>query len=96
MSDTYALLGRILEDCAHEMSCEDQERLHDLMQTYEPYTGDPPQDAQERKITNATCGNCHFQFPAMSAPADLSRAARSGMRHAACPRCYSNDRIFLS
>jgi hypothetical protein len=96
MSDIHALLERVLENCSDRLSEEDQEALHDLAQTYEPYAGDDPEEAASRDLGNALCRNCDFTFPAMAMPAEVSKVAKSAARHAACPRCFSNEEIFLT
>jgi hypothetical protein len=95
MSDTHAMLSRVLDTFHSNMSEEDQDAMQDLIEIYKPYKGDRPEEASKRTLANAKCENCTYTFPVMSMPAEVGKTARSAMRHAACPRCFSNIDIML-
>ena len=96
MSNPYNLLVRLAEACQDRITEEDREDIISLAEIYQPYEGDDAEEAKKRQFLNARCGNCEFSFPVMPMPSELGRAARSSLRHAACPRCFSNTNIFVS
>ena len=74
------------------VTTEDQiEALRDLVELFKPYSGDDRSEAIERKVTNCRCGNCDYVSAAFATPSELGRAAKTGIRRAICPRCYSTE-----
>lgn len=80
---------------------EDQDALRDdvidelanLILMFEPFEGDPVDEAMKRVPHPCKCAKCGLLFPRFWLPAPVDRVARQAIRGAFCPRCGSTEGI---
>lgn len=70
--------------------------IDSLIEAYEPYKGDPPEEAQKRVGHPCKCSNCGHTFHRMFLPGEASRVSLATMRCAVCPKCYATEGILIA
>ncbi|WP_417261659.1 hypothetical protein [Celeribacter sp.] len=87
----FDLAMTALEKAAPHLSDEEHDALGGFVAMFEPYQGDPADEARTREGVTGFCPNCAYEQAAMFFPARLEKTAMAAARHSQCPRCFCTE-----